>query len=290
MDERHRHGALPKFSGSPETIKIQDFFEEFERYCITDDLRNEHWHLLLDAYIVKPAKTAYDLAILDPAANLHPDIPAGPAANAAPDVAARAEAAIYDAYRNRYLNRRAWLINTHHGEVEQDALKEEIPRMHQGLNEPPSLFYTRLQQAIEDAGYLQATVETIARNAFITALHPDILYQLNMHPRMNTIPMVTLADRIWKNLTGHAPLKTKSPHLEPPQPRVTKIQTRPTKAEPSFQDQMDELTKGFTTLTAHIMGQQRGYGRQYPQQTFGRQNQRQNQRRQPLPTQESRYR
>src|SRR4051812_39382493 len=98
MDERHHHGALPKFSGSPKTIKIQDFFEEFERYCITDDLCNKRWHLLLDAYIVKPAKTAYDLAILDPAANLHPNIPAAPAANAAADVVARAEAAIYDAY------------------------------------------------------------------------------------------------------------------------------------------------------------------------------------------------
>src|SRR3954470_23009648 len=48
------------------------------------------------------------------------------------------------------------------------------------------------------ARYDAAAVEPLARTTFLNRIHPEILEALNLQPHMDTIPMVNLANRIWK--------------------------------------------------------------------------------------------
>ena len=214
-----RIGEAPTFSGrtDPGSLDIQGFFRKLERWFLTNDTRNARWYGILDSVIDYPAKANYDAAIILGAAPGIVDAAVPPeAAPGADEAAQRAAHALREtAWRNKYINRKDWLIQTHHGPVEQDRIKTEIPTMKQGLNELPSHFYARVYRAVEDAGYLQATIETLARTVFETALHPEITYHLNMQPRLETVPMTHQADRIWRTLTGRQSMPKQYLEIEP---------------------------------------------------------------------------
>ena len=297
-------GEPPIFSGKLGTINIDEFFIKLERWFLTNDTRAARWPGILDANIDYPAKSNYDAAITQGAPPGIQDVPTPPLAAPDADAAAQraADEARYTAFRNQYTNRRNWLIAAHRGQFEQDRIKEEIPMMQQKLDELPSHFYGRIYKAVEDAGYPEATIKFIARSTFESALHRDIKYHLNMQPRLDTVPMTQQADRIWRNLTGNRTPPKQYFDVEPPRQEI-RVEPRPVQAtfppqvqapprpmtqrpkELSFEEQLEEMTQKYATLSAHVFGEHRGYGRQYPQQTYGRQGQRQS-----MPPQQTQFR
>ena len=102
-----------------------------------------------------------------------------------------------------------------------------------------------------------------------------------MQPRLETVAMTLQADRIWRNITGNR--TTLQPHQYPeptareeiriePRPVQAPVQASPRQNKPkekSFEDQLEEMTQKYQQLSAHVFGEQRGYGREYPQQSFG---------------------
>src|SRR3954452_5013272 len=227
-------GQPPLFTGDQRSLSIHNFFTKLERWFTVNNISKIRWSSILDTVIEDPAKATYDAAVALGAAPgiVNVPIPAIAAPGADEGIVRAADRAIYVAYENLYTNKKDWLLLNHHGQVEQDRIKEEIPTMTQGLNELPSHFYGRIFKAVKNAGYPVATREIITRSHFELNLHREIKYHLNMMPRLANNEMTAQADRIWRNLTGNqAPLipqyeTERNLELELEQPQLT-IQQRP---------------------------------------------------------------
>src|SRR4051812_45720377 len=150
-------GAPLIFSGRQGTMNIEEFFVKLERWFLINDTKAHRWPGILDTNIDFPAKTNYDNALNQGVAPGIVNVANAPLAAPGVDEAAQriASNAQNTAWRAQYMNRRNWLMATHHGVFEQDQIKEEIPNMQQKLDELPSHFYGRIYKAVEDAGYPQ---------------------------------------------------------------------------------------------------------------------------------------
>jgi hypothetical protein len=124
--------------GSP----IRDFFQELETYFEAKGTAVARKHSLLDKLIRDPAKLEYEAAIGRAGA--------GNIANP-PVVGTPAEQ--LQLAEDRYTNCKNWLIARFHGAEEQEAIRDAISAMVQGLNESPRLFYSRVAVAVGQAGY-----------------------------------------------------------------------------------------------------------------------------------------
>src|SRR4051812_18720288 len=198
------HIPYPKFTGEIETdgMAVDDYFLELETVLVDNNTDANRWPFILTNHIREPALTAYNAAIHNATIIAQPAMPvlAAPVADAAVNAAARAahEVALATYHRDTYNNRKAWFIQTFNNEERRNELREQVLNEVQGLTETPKSFYNRLRRKMIQAGYDDAAVEPLARTTFLNKIHPEILDALNMQPRMNTIPMVDLADRIWK--------------------------------------------------------------------------------------------
>src|SRR5690349_16624174 len=120
----------PTFNGTNlNTNTAMDFVWKFERYCLLQGHANNQWTFLFNALIDIPARISYDAALGGHGIRADIDM-AGLAAGPA---AAEANA--------RYVARRNWLLATYNSQEQQDAAKDIIEHMHQGINEDPHTYY-----------------------------------------------------------------------------------------------------------------------------------------------------
>ena len=251
----------PDFDGSdPYRYPIQEFSRKVRKALVINDVNLQRWSIILDALIQGEAKIEYDAAIA--AGTI--DSPDGGA-----DAAAQAANA-----RLRFTNRINWLETRYHTQEVQDDMKRTVGLLAQMPNENPKKFHTRVMQYIRDAGFPAAAQDTMVKQAWLNGLHRTIINHIRS---LNTMPfadMVTTAQNYWKVLNpGVNRIPPQEEDREPevhvplPSREITPIQersSRPAKKYSSFreryqeapiEDQLDDLTRAFGQLQAHLADQ-----------------------------------
>src|SRR5215210_3546125 len=176
---------LPQYFGiDPIEESIHEFFRAFEIYCNVKNVSVEHRPTLLDLLIGDPAKLAYDQAIINggPDGIVNPNILPPAAPDAQPAAVAQADLAIHNAHRDRYNNRKNWLINHFHGTEEQLAVREVMNSMFMVAGESPKQFYIRIAAQARKSGLPVDAIETITEFTWMKGLPKDIAIHVQSFP------------------------------------------------------------------------------------------------------------
>jgi hypothetical protein len=274
--------APPVFNGfDPMNQPISKFLQEFRRYVAIHNINQARWADILDTLIDEPARTAYEAA------------KGGNGIREDEDLGMMAVGPLAAEFRARYDARRTWLQNTYNGQEQQDRAKDILEEMYQGINETPEIFYNRIIAQVHRAGYAAAMMPVMARQFFMKGLHRDIYTKMMQQPRLELTESVALANRIWQSAHPainqevtlfpqqrqeelerrrelliqdpgpQAYIPPRTTQRTPPQPRVNRD---------NFEQELEDLTKGFRRLQAQVNDRQ-GYNQRYgpPTQYFGNQ-------------------
>ncbi len=244
---------------------IQKFFEKLEQWFESKNTLTARRWVILDTRIERPAKHDYDAAIL-----------AGGIVNTPyPDQAADV-GGILRTDNERYVNRKNWLINRYHGEMEQEAIKDAITNMRQGETESPKNFYSRVAIMVEDAGYPDAVRPHQTQSTWLAGLQPAI--------KMHVLSMPTADIEVKKqNAENWWNARKKVPNYElgqyqndppPQQPQILKRNPQTRTVEPQQQMRKpdlvnDDLAKMFEQMEIRLVNRFKGMINPRPQRSFG---------------------
>ncbi len=80
----------------------------------------------------------------------------------------------------------------------QQALKDQLETIYQGMKESPNDFYTRIRYQIHLAGYADALRDQVAENIFMKGVHKQIALAIRTTPTvLDLTQKIAYAQRIW---------------------------------------------------------------------------------------------
>ena len=243
---------IPTFSGYTANESIILFFEDFELYAAAKGLDAAAKLALLTASLRGPARTRYDTATRS-----------GGAAAAGADDAAR------------YTTRKTWLMEQFHTADMKQGLRDQLTTACQRIDESPMSFYTRIRHMIDVAGYDAAVKDQVAETTFMKGVHQELSLAIRSSPTtLDLTQKVDYAHRYWTArhpgqdiMSQVIPEKLRRTSTRQTTAPLPELEPQPKQPEVT-EEQIDDLAKKFSEMTAHIADLTKQFGRRQPVQRF----------------------
>ena len=165
--------TVPIFMGYVPAESVIKFKRQFELYAATKLYTIAQQRNIIRVALQGPASTAYETALADRTIDVTDD-------------------------GTVMTTTKAWLLATYHTPEIQQANRDQLSTICQGINEDPATFNTRILDQITLTGYVPAIAQQLAETTFINGLYPEIAMQIRSAPVVQTAAeKVAYVQRYW---------------------------------------------------------------------------------------------